>query len=114
MPDTADIPKKEGVIYKTVVAGGHSFTLRYGYYEDYERSRGEPVVIYPDLGRIPLYSDDGYRVVTAVQDACGEYVPRGARDEDACCCDCIFYPDARSCIGVCACISNRKKQPANI
>ena len=109
MPDMTDNPRKEGDVYKTVVAGGHSFSLRYGYYEDFERNRGEPVVIYPDLKETPMYSTDGFRLVTAIQDVCDSFEARDAVEEDSCCCDCIFYPNPQSCIDICTCEQNREK-----
>ena len=92
-----------------MVAGGHRFSLRYGYYEDFERNRGEPVVIYPDLLGAPMYSTDGFRLVTAIQDVCDSFEARGAVEEDACCCDCRFYRNSRSCIDICTCELNREK-----
>ena len=100
---------KEGDLYKIVSAGGHTFELRYGYYEDYERRGGEPVVIYPDLKESPLYSSDGYKIVTAVQDTCKMFAPRGDVDEDAVCSDCMYYRGSKNCIDICTCERNRKK-----
>lgn len=99
---------KEGDLYKTVTAGGHTFELCYGYYEDYERERGEPVVIYPDLKNEPVHSGEGYRLVTAVQDICPMFAPREAGCEEAVCSDCIYYPDSKAHIDICTCEQNRK------
>ena len=108
MLNQKDLLKREGDIYKTVTAGGHSFTLYYGYYEDFERRAGEPVVVYPDLNQAPVYSPEGYRVVTAIQDVCPMFRCRGTPDEDSCCCDCVYYPDSQSCINICTCPENRR------
>lgn len=106
--NSPEVLYKEGDIYKTVTAGGHTFTLRYGYYEDYERSAGEPVVVYPDLSAEPLYSADGYRVVTAVQDVCDYFNGKHNADDDCCCGDCAYYLNPQACIDVCTCEQNRK------
>ena len=102
-------PIKEGDLYKIVSLGGHHFELCYGYYEDYERRGGEPVVIYPDLKSNPLYTSDGYLIVTAVQDTCKMFSPRGDVDEDAVCSDCIYYGGSKTCIDICNCDNNRKR-----
>ena len=101
-------PIKEGDLYKIVSAGGHTFELYYGYYEEYERRGGEPVIIYPDLKTNPLYSADGYMVVTAVQDTCPHFAPRGEVDEDSICSDCMYYRGSKTHIDICTCQRNRK------
>lgn len=45
MPNTNVLPK-EGDIYKVVKIDGHVFELRFGFYEEFEREKGEPVVVY--------------------------------------------------------------------
>ena len=70
---------------------------------------GEPVVIYPDLKSNPLYTSDGYLIVTAVQDTCKMFSPRGDVDEDSVCSDCIYYDGSKTCIDICSCDNNRKR-----
>ena len=101
-------PFKEGDVYKTVTAGGHTFILRYGYYEDYERAAGEPVVVYPDLELNRMYSTEGYRLVTAIQDVCVCYEGKNRASEDACCSECVYYPNTHACIDICTCEQNRQ------
>lgn len=38
-------PPKEGDLYKTIKIDRFTFELRFGYYADYERKTGEPVVV---------------------------------------------------------------------
>ena len=49
---------REGELYKRLELFGRAFELYYGYYEDYERERGEPVPIYPDFQKSPEYTPD--------------------------------------------------------
>ena len=47
---------QEGDLYEVLEVYGHTFELRYGYYEERERARGEPIPIYPDFKKHPLYT----------------------------------------------------------
>ncbi|MBO4971967.1 MAG: hypothetical protein J6D45_04065 [Clostridia bacterium] len=93
----------EGDLFMTVAVGGYTFDLRYGYYEDSDRSLGEPVPIYPDLKKHPLYSRDGFPIVTAVQSPCEYYTVKKDEAREDCCCDCIYYPSMKDEIGICRC-----------
>ncbi len=101
-------PPKDGDIYKTVKIDEHSFELRYGYYEEFERHNGEPVVLYPDLVKNLCYTKDGYRIVTAIQDPCGFYTVSEHKTRDECCNDCDYYKISGNEIGICTCPENRK------
>ena len=99
---------KEGELYKTVTAFGHTFELRYGYYEDTDRHT-EPVVIYPDLKKHPIYTENGEPVVTVVQDSC-EYFRmngRGRRTLDSTCSECVFFRQGEEWFARCCC-ENKK------
>ncbi len=104
---TINSPPKEGDIYKTIRIDEYIFELRYGYYEDFERETGEPVVIYPDLSD-PLYTADGGMIVTAVQESCEFYEVAFDKTKDECCADCIHYSAPDDDIGICKCKKNRK------
>ena len=66
---------EEGELYKVVTVFGKTFELWYGYYEDYERENPtvEPMPIYPNFRKEPLYTDEGTPFVTMMQDACPYY-----------------------------------------
>lgn len=98
-----DYKVKEGDLYKIVTVGGHRFELRYGYYEEFEKESGEPIVIYPDLFNNPLYNEDDYLIVTAIQDPCEYYLAFDTDTTDGCCGDCKYYSDPRQTIGICKC-----------
>lgn len=99
---------KEGDLYMVIESHGHSFELKYGYYEETDREYGEPVVIYPDLKNSPIYTKDGFPLVTAVQIPCKYYtVAEGHAPED-CCSDCIYYKDSKKEIDICLCEKKRK------
>ena len=97
---------REGDVYKIVEIFGRRFELRYGYYEEYERERGEPPIpIYPDFRETPLYTAEGYPFVTQMQELC-EHGESGF--EDGVCADCRYYRDGDELIGVCLLEKNRR------
>lgn len=104
---TINSPPKEGDIYKTIRIDEYVFELKYGYYEDFERDMGEPVVIYPDLSD-PLYAKEGFMIVTAVQESCEFYEVSFDKTKDGYCVDCIHYSAPDDDIGICKCNKKRK------
>ena len=98
--------KKEGDLYKSVKILGRTFELRYGYYEEYERTRGEPIPIYPDFKNEPVYTEDGRPFVTQMQTLC----PHGeSKFADGYCADCRYYLECEEMIGICKNDKNKKK-----
>lgn len=98
---------KEGELYKTVELYGHLIELRYGYYEEYERERGEPLPIYPDLSKAPIYTDDGMPIVTQMQDLCEN---GKSRFVDGCCGECEYFRQGVEMFGVCTNEKNKKRK----
>lgn len=98
---------REGELYKTITVGGHSFDLRYGYYEEYERSAGPPVVVFPNLNAYPMYSPEGYPLVTQIQDPCRYFKLASGREEHWCG-DCAYFAGAHPEIGECRCEYRKK------
>ena len=97
---------KSGELYKVVEAFGKRFALYFGYYEAYERERGEaPIPIYPDFQSEPVYTEDGYPFVTQMQSLCahGE-----SKFSDGICADCRHYKDGAEFIGICTCPKNKQ------
>ncbi|MBQ8184988.1 MAG: hypothetical protein IJ036_04290 [Lachnospiraceae bacterium] len=101
------VPPKEGDIYKTVTVGQYTFELCYGYYEEFERDSGEPVVIYPDLREQKIYTQNGQPIVTAIQDPCVHYEVPQQKSRDECCNDCVHFEDPEDEIGICKCPHNQ-------
>ncbi len=99
---------KEGDLYMVINSHGHTFELKYGYYEETDREYGEPVVIYPDLKNSLIYTKDGYPLVTAVQVPCEHYEIEQGHLPEECCSDCIYYIDSKNEIDVCLCEKKRK------
>ena len=97
---------RDGDIYKIVALDGKTFEIRYGYYEEYEKRRGEPIPIYPDFKEKPEYTDDGCPFVTQMQDLCEH---GSSRFKDGFCIDCKYFEQGDDLIGVCRCPKNRKK-----
>lgn len=102
-----NIPR-EGDLHSVVTIGPHSFELRYGYCDERDRVTGEPYILYPDLLSHPLYTEDGYRIVAALQSICEHYAFPVGRERENCCYTCSFYPDQQSEIGICRCEKMRR------
>lgn len=98
---------KEGDLYKEVTVGGKTFRLLYGYYEDYERESrfNDPIPIYPDFIKNPLFTDEGIPFVTAMQDICLHY--EGKQECDSCA-DCIHFQKGEELFGLCGCFENKR------
>lgn len=92
----------EGELYKTITVAGHSFELKYGYYEEYERSFGPPVIIFPNFIQTPRFTTNGYPLVTQIQDPCRHFSLAPGREEFWCG-DCRYFVGAHPEIGECRC-----------
>lgn len=105
-PSMGDAPK-ENDVYKVIEIHGKRFEIRYGYYEDIDREY-EPVPIYPDFIKEPIYSDDGAPFAVAWQDVCEHYkAKREERTVDDTCSDCIHYEKCEELLGICTCSARR-------
>ena len=98
---------REGDLYRVYRIGDHTFEIRYGYYEENERGRVEPLPIFPNLKGKRLYSHSGHRIVTSLQQPCEHYCPKRPREREDWCGDCIHYAGGRSEIGICSCEGRR-------
>ena len=101
---------RDGDLYKSVTVHGKTFELRYGFYEEYEKSSRypEPIPIYPDFLREPIYTDEGYPFVTGMQEPCA--LAECDIKEDAFCAFCKHYAHEDELIGICLCEANRKRE----
>jgi len=93
-----NVTAKEGELYKTVELHGHRIELRYGYYEEFERERGEPIPIYPNLKEQPIYTKEGFPVVTQMQDLCEN---GSSPFPDGCCAECEYFQQKEDMFGIC-------------
>lgn len=100
---------KEGALYKTLEIEGRRFSLYYGYYEESDRYNPfcDPIPIYPDFLKEPIYTDGGHPFATDMQDACEHY--RGQSAEDGCFC-CLHYKKCEDFFGICLCDERRRKE----
>lgn len=107
------MPPKEGDLYKEVTVGGKSFRLCYGYYEAFERESplNDPMPIYPDFIKNPIYTDEGIPIVTAMQDVCTTYHGRINGDS---CSDCVFFLKSEELFGLCHSPENRRSSPEGV
>ena len=99
-------PPKENDVYKVISLHGKRFEIKYGYYEEIDRAF-EPVPIYPDFIRSPVYTDNGEPFVTLMQDACKKYEPNG-NSSDRDCGTCAYTERGDDLIGICKCEKNKK------
>ena len=101
----AKLPIREGDIYEVLSVDGGTFEIRYGYYEDFERDGSEPIPIYPDLEKSPVYGVSSKLIVTFMQNPCVHYEPR-VEDAEAYCGCCRHYPNNKQMINACKCKEN--------
>ena len=102
-------PPIEGTLYKRIEIEGETFSLYYGYYEDCDRENPlcDPVPIYPDFLKEPIYTAKGYPFATDMQDACAFY--GGAHPEDGCY-GCSYYKKCEEFFGICQRPERRKRE----
>lgn len=98
---------REGDLYKRITVAGHTFELKYGYYEEHERALCPPVVIFPDLVTYPVYCREGYPLVTQIQDTCEHYTATGDSAENWCG-DCERFYSEHPEIGICRCDQKKR------
>lgn len=100
---------REGDIHEVICIGGYSFTIRYGYYSETERSSTDPIPIYPCFISDPHYTEEGHPLVTRIQDACEHYETGEGSAGDNWCADCVHCCSAHQEIGICRCEHRRKQ-----
>lgn len=103
---------KEGDLYKTYEVAGFTFEIRYGYYEENERGRVEPLPVFPDFRKTPVYTADGYQLASLIHFACNHYRSAKPKPEHNCG-DCIHYSEPKDEVAVCRCEKRRKPLTAN-
>ena len=99
---------KEGELFKVIELHGATFEIRYGYYEETDR-QFEPVEIYPDFIKNPIYTNDGFPFVTLMQEPC-EHFKKLTDDPDCDCSNCRHMERGDELIAVCRCDSRRKSK----
>lgn len=102
---------REGDIHEIVSVGGHQFVIRYGYYSEVDRLETEPIPIYPCFLTTPHFTEEGYPLITRIQDAC-EYYSTGEERGDGWCADCMHCNITHQQIGVCRC--KERQKPINV
>ena len=100
MPQDFQAEPREGELYRVVQTYGHTFELRYGYYEECDRS-GPPDVLYPNLIEEPRYSQEGYPLATRMQDACPYFLSKQKRRADPICGECRYFCPGEDWFGIC-------------
>lgn len=103
--DTQAATPREGDLFKIISLHGQSFEIRYGYYEEIERG-GDPMEIYPDFIKEPIYTEEGAPFVTLMQDPCACYRPKDEK-ADYDCGGCLYMERGDELIAVCRCEENK-------
>ncbi len=102
---------KEGDFFKVIEVGGRTIELRYGYYvPELERGRIDLMPIYPDFKENPLYTTDGYAIITADQDICEHFKPKLKISKECWCNDCAYIEKHEEFISICHCPMNRERR----
>ena len=94
---------QEGDLHSVITIDDHSFELRYGYCDERDRNYGEPYILYPDLKSKPVFTQDGYRIVAALQSTCSHYAAPDTEEWEDCCYTCSYYSNPQAEIGICRC-----------
>ena len=99
--------KNEGMLFKRIELLGRVFEIYYGYYDENDRksSYNESIPIYPDFKANPVYTDEGFRFVTAMQDKCEHF--KGSDKLDSCI-GCAYFKFGCDLIGICQNKNNSK------
>ncbi len=105
--ETREHLPQEGDLYKIYQVDGYTFEIRYGYYEENERGRVEPLPIFPDFRKYPMYTSNGYPLASLIHGACEHYRSTKIKQEHHCG-DCIHYSDPKGEVAVCRCEARRK------
>lgn len=100
---------KEGSLYKSIDLHGTNFKIKYGYYDDKDRHSkyNEPIPIFPDFIKNPMYTNKGQPFVTHMQDKCIHYIGDESIDS---CYKCKHFVKGVDLIGICSCPINQKKE----
>ncbi len=101
---------REGDLFSVFLVGGHAFEIRYGHYTDEERAAGnEPVPIYPNLDKSPLYNEEGFRITNCISEGCRHFTAKRPKCIERQCIYCTYY-DTSVCldIGICRCEKQRQ------
>lgn len=101
---------REGDLYKVIDVEKNTFKIHYGYYEESERDKVEPLPVFPNLKESPVYTADGKPIVTAIQEPCEYYSPLNKERSEEWCGDCISYLDADKEISICGCTERMLEQ----
>lgn len=93
---------KEGDLYKVIEAGGHTFEIRYGYYDpELERGHTDLMPIFPNFVNEPLYTVDGYPFVTVDQEICRQFSSKLRISGEGWCNDCTYLEHCEEFIAIC-------------
>ncbi len=95
---------REGDLYKIVEIEGCTFEIRYGYYDpELERGNIDPMPVFPNFLKEPIYTAEGHPFVTADQEICRHFKPKPKVSGEGWCNDCDHLEKYEEFIGICKC-----------
>ncbi len=101
---------KIGSLYKVIAVEDRKFEIYYGFYSDSERELWtEPIPIYPNFLKEPIYTGSGKPLARADQDVCRHYRPKPNESGEKWCNDCTHFEPGEELIGICNCSFLRTK-----
>lgn len=104
-----NLPPREGTLYRTYMIDDYKFDIFYGYYDENERGRVEPLPVFPDLMEQRVYAASGEMIVTALQAPCAQYDAKDPNRPEEWCGDCLHYAGGKAEIGICVHQENRRE-----
>ncbi len=106
-------PPAEGDLYLIMDVEGVVLEIFYGYYHpESERGVIDPMPIFPDFQKTPMFTKEGFPLVNADQLICQHFHPKPSISEsdEGWCNDCLHIELYDVCLGVCRCKYNRKRE----
>lgn len=97
----------EGDLYKLIKIEDFVIEIKYGYYDEKDKysKYNEPIPIFPNFVTNPIYTTEGYPLVTKMQNKCNHYISDIKSDE---CFGCKYLKEVEDLIGICICSHNRR------
>lgn len=104
-------PPSEGDLYRRIEIEGVTLDVYYGYYHPAsERGVLDPMPVFPNFAETPVYTEAGYPLVGADQPVCQHFSPKPRISDEGWCNDCAHLELYDTCLGVCRCPRNRKRE----
>lgn len=113
-PNNNSFEYVEGEIYEVIEIAGYKFDILCGYRTKQDKKAGVVLPIYPNFIKSPKYTNEGYPLVTCMQNSCRHYEVIPDSDIENKCIDCKYFnSELRNVIGICKAKKRMKKTKIN-